>query len=596
MKRFLSSLLFLALALSACKEYSPQDYRSGVIQGHVFFDANNNGIEDNNESGINGVLVQLLILAQNPREYTTGGGIFRFPSLPGSPGVPVGTEEVLVTPPVGMRITTGNARTRVIVFENTATNVVVGVGKSLDVGSVTGTVFQDNNANGTREANEPGIAGAILDLTTSLGTVITLRTDNDGFYQSDSIIAGDATVRLRESCGVKPSAGSTQTTRVFVGGVSPVKAFGLTPVKGRVNGLIFHDTNGNGTKDSGELGLPGWTVYSDLNENNQYDLGEPATATCTNGSYTLDVPDDNIRLSHVMNLGYTSSRAVNTISTATVKPFIVGGQPAPEGAYPFMASLVRPSAINPYSGHFCGGSLIAPNWVLTAAHCMYVTEDINGNYIYLKPAEVDVVLGTNRLENPVTRIRAAQIIVHPNYERGPEDYDMALIRLSSSVNFQPVQPLMPSQVSLSNVGVNATVIGWGDQAWKAYNYPIDLREAVVPISDQTQCDTAYTELDGTGGVTQRMICAGYPQGGIDACQGDSGGPLIVSSGIPGLWLQTGIVSFGNYCAYPNFPGVYTRVSEFNAFLEAQIGRGTASEHDISLQAGQTREGASFAVR
>jgi Trypsin/SdrD B-like domain len=574
MKRLLSSLVFLLLIFSGC-----DDYPKGAINVLVFFDANNNGIQDNNETGIGGVLVELLITSQNTRLYTPRTGSFNFV------GVPIGPEEVLVTPPVGMRVTT-NAKTRVNVLENTATNAVFGVGKRLDVGSVSGTIFLDGNANGIRDTNEPGIANAVVELTTSVGT-ITASTNSDGVYQVDSIFSGDVTVQLRGSCGMRATAGSTQVTRVFVGGGSPVKAFGVTPIKGRVNGLIFHDTNGNGVQDSGELGLSGWTVYSDLNANAQYDLGEPAAATCANGSYALDVLDDNIVLRHVMNLGYTSSRAINTIAVAQVKPFIVGGQPAPEGAYPFMVSLVNASANKPYSGAFCGGSLIAPNWVLTAAHCGVIVPASN----------LDVVLGKNRLENPVTRIRAAEIIIHPNYEAPSNDFDIALIRLSSHVNFPTVQPLLSSQSSLSDVGVKATVIGWGDLSDGGRNYPIDLHEAVVPISDQAQCSSAYPDPDNpANGITQRMICAGYPQGGIDACQGDSGGPLLVPSGIPGLWLQTGIVSFGNDCALPNFPGVYARVSEFNAFLEAQIGRGQASQHDISLQAGQTRDGASFAVR
>jgi uncharacterized protein (DUF2141 family) len=575
MKRLLASLIFLLLILSGC-----DDYPKGAISVLVFFDANNNGIQDNDETGMGGVLVELLITSQNTRLYTPRAGSFDFTK------VPIGPEEVLVTAPIGMRVTT-NAKIRVNVLENNASNVVFGIGKSLNVGSVTGVVFEDTNANGTQDINELGIANAVVDFTTSVGWVVTAHTNKDGVYQADSILSGDVTVQLRESCGMKATVGRTQVSRVFVGGVSQIQAFGETPIKGRVNGLIFHDTNGNGVQGSGELGLPGWTVYSDLNANAQYDLGEPAAATCSNGSYALDVPDDNLRVRHVMNLGYTSSQAVNAQADVQVKPFIVGGQPAAEGVYPFMVSLVRASASNPYSGAFCGGSLIAPNWVLTAAHC---ARDIT-------PSSTDMVLGTNRLENPVTRIHVAQIIVHPEYDRITQDFDIALIRLSSSVNFQPVQPIMPSQSILNNIGTKATVIGWGDLTNGDQMFPIDLHEAVVPISDQVQCNTAYTDPENPeSGITKRMICAGYPQGGIDGCQGDSGGPLLVSSGLAGLWLQAGIVSFGNDCALPNNPGVYTRVSEFNAFLEAQLGRGAASQHDISLQAGQTRDGASFAVR
>jgi secreted trypsin-like serine protease len=107
---------------------------------------------------------------------------------------------------------------------------------------------------------------------------------------------------------------------------------------------------------------------------------------------------------------------------------------------------------------------------------------------------------------------------------------------------------------------------------------------------QNTCSSAYT------GISARMICAGFAKGGIDSCQGDSGGPLLVSSGLTGVWRQAGVVSFGEGCALPNYPGVYARVSEFNAYLEAQLGRGTSAVQDVTGVKTQTLSGVSFAVR
>jgi secreted trypsin-like serine protease len=580
MKRFLSSLL-LILFLGAC-----QNKATGEIQGVVFFDKNSNGIRDSDEKGSAGVLVELLLGAQNLRTYTSSSGYFNFPE------VPVGPEEVLVTPPASMRITTANAKTRVNVVEDQSTNLLIGIGNPINVGSVIGTVFQDTNANGIREQDEIGVANILVDLLTSVGTVVTVETNNDGVYLANSIVSGDVAVRLRESCGVKPSLGTSRITRVFVGDISPTEAFGITPIKGRVNGRIFQDVNGNGVQDAGELGLPGWTVYNDANNNGQYEIGETATTTCKNGNYALEgVPDSNLKIRHVMNLGYSSSQAVNLTANEAVKPFIVGGQPAPEAAYPFMVAMLRASQPDPNNGQFCGGSLIAPHWVLSAAHCVVKSWDANGTPTdFLQTSELDIMLGSNRLENPVTRIRAAQIIVHPNYNAITQDYDIALVKLSSDSSLATIQPLSPSEIALAATGSSARVIGWGNQSSTVDNYPIDLKQANVPIVDQNTCNAAYT------GISARMICAGFPQGGIDSCQGDSGGPLLVSSGLAGVWRQAGLVSFGEGCALPKFPGVYTRVSEFNTYLETQLGRGLASQHDIGLQTGQTLNGISFAVR
>lgn len=359
-----------------------------------------------------------------------------------------------------------------------------------------------------------------------------------------------------------------------------------------VTGILFNDQNDNKLKDAGETGLSDWTIYNDANNNGILDTDELKTTTNSSGVYLFQVTTGTLHIRHIMKIGFGSSQAVNVLE-ARVDPRIVGGTNAANGAYPFMVALLNASQPDPNKGQFCGGSLIAPHWVLTAAHCMVESADANGNPTSVRPASgLDAMLGSNRLENPVTRIRAAQILVHPNYNAISQDYDMALIRLSTDSSQATIRPLLPSETALAATGTNAKVIGWGDQAWKGDNYPIDLKEANVPIIDQNTCNTNY---QNQGGITARMICAGYAAGGIDSCQGDSGGPLLVSSGTPGVWRQAGVVSYGEECALPNFPGVYTRVSEFNAYLEAQIGLESAV-HDLIGIKMQTLSGVSFAVR
>jgi secreted trypsin-like serine protease len=189
-------------------------------------------------------------------------------------------------------------------------------------------------------------------------------------------------------------------------------------------------------------------------------------------------------------------------------------------------------------------------------------------------------LGTTVLQiGAGQRIRAAQIVIHPNYDPRPEretrgGNDIALVRLSRPVDLPTLPLVQPNQTNLTAPGTLATILGWGvtfprtrDVESDPSSKPRALQQAEVPIVSNKVCN-APQSYDDT--ILDTMLCAGFPQGGVDACQADSGGPLLVPSG-RGFALA-GITSFGLGCAQPNFYGVYTRVSSFVGFVESVIGR------------------------
>uniref|UniRef100_A0A8B9JL18 Peptidase S1 domain-containing protein n=1 Tax=Astyanax mexicanus TaxID=7994 RepID=A0A8B9JL18_ASTMX len=231
---------------------------------------------------------------------------------------------------------------------------------------------------------------------------------------------------------------------------------------------------------------------------------------------------------------------------------IVGGNTAVRGSWPWQVS------IQSLGSHFCGGSLINNNWILSAAHCFQST-----------PAGLSVFLGKQSLQtselNSLT-ITVAQIINHPSYVSSTHDNDIALLQLSSSVTFSDyIQPVcLAAAGSTLGSGTLVWVTGWGDISSDG-KYPQNLQEVELPIVSNTACTSAY----GSGSITSNMMCAGLSQGGKDSCQGDSGGPLVIKQSTG--WTQAGIVSFGYGCALPKIPGVYARVSEYQNWINSRIG-------------------------
>ena len=202
-----------------------------------------------------------------------------------------------------------------------------------------------------------------------------------------------------------------------------------------------------------------------------------------------------------------------------------------------------------FGGHFCGGSLVREDWVVTAAHC------VQGD----SPSSIEVVIGLHNVNGTTgqqTRDVDA-IIIHPQYSGNSLDNDYALLHLTVPSNFEPIK--LVTSDNHDDEPVMSTTMGWGATQSGGWGSNI-LLEVDVPIDDS--CGN-YSNSD----ITNNMVCAGYNSGGYDSCQGDSGGPLIMTNS-DGEYELIGIVSWGYGCAEPNYPGVYSKIhSRLNWFFQ-----------------------------
>ena len=235
---------------------------------------------------------------------------------------------------------------------------------------------------------------------------------------------------------------------------------------------------------------------------------------------------------------------------------IIGGYEAKPNVHSYAASL------HDDYGHFCGGSLITRNCILSAAHC--------------RGGEYNVALGRHDLRTEEGQVfRVESEVPHPDYDEFTTDFDFMLVFLRSPATLNGDISLVKlnDDPSVPRVGQRVTPMGWGDTDERDEVSQLSdvLMKTEVRVISGAECDESSGNIGGyedsyNGQITPNMLCAEAPN--TDSCQGDSGGPLVTTYGEK----QVGVVSWGIGCASEHFPGVYARVSRVYPWIEREVCR------------------------
>ena len=271
--------------------------------------------------------------------------------------------------------------------------------------------------------------------------------------------------------------------------------------------------------------------------------------------YSLLINEEPVlRIAEVLGAGENFYKFFTGVRKPVTK--ITGGTDASIADFPWQVYMIAGT-------YRCGASIIAPGWVITAAHC---TETDNG--VPIPASQMSIVAGA---DNPKSATQGkiyhiSEAIIHENYNGATLENDIAVLRLSSAIDYPNAKPI--KLVSASDVAEGATVpgvmtwvTGWGLTSVSPNVFPAKLQKVQLPIVTNSQASTVWSSIPASD------MMAGYLNGNKDACNGDSGGPLVVP--VLGEYKLAGIVSWGSSAC--NTYGAYTRVSMFTDWIKSKTG-------------------------